>query len=238
MTNRSKILALLGWGLVAGAVVLLSLVRFVPSQSSLHANQGRTIANCRKIIIALKVYASQNGSAYPYGRPPWVTSSNQTFRKLFDYDIGVDERVFESPAGPFKADNVIGSAPDFAEALKPGECHWMILQGQTDTSIGKMPLLIENALNSSWPPRWDVSGNAEGQKGRCWRDRTVIIGRNDGTVTVEKLREDGTLDWHSPPNLFENGKSWIDYLTPEQVANLEYLDVEDANTNQYHAARP
>jgi hypothetical protein len=44
---------------------------------------------------------------------------------------------------------------------------------------------------------------------------------------MEKLREDGTLDWHSPPNLDEHGKSWIDSLTPEEIATLAYWDVEE-----------
>jgi len=87
----------------------------------------------------------------------------------------------------------------------------MLLQHQTEAAHPKTPLVIENSLNGSWPPKWDVSkpseswwsSNANQKKGRSWKGRRIIIGRNDGSVAVEKLREDGTLDWHSPSNLDE-----------------------------------
>lgn len=67
---------------------------------------------------------------------------------------------------------------------------------------------------------------AGNNRGRAWTGDVIMVGRNDGSVSLEKLLPDGTLDWHSPPNLDEHGKSWIDYLTPEQVANLSYWDIE------------
>ena len=44
---------------------------------------------------------------------------------------------------------------------------------------------------------------------------------------METLNEDGTLDWHSPNNRSPDGKSWIDTLSPEQVAKLSYWDIEE-----------
>ncbi|HBJ85985.1 MAG TPA: hypothetical protein DDZ88_19380 [Verrucomicrobiales bacterium] len=103
----------------------------------------------------------------------------------------------------------------------------MLLKHQTAASHAKTPIIIENSLNASWPPKWDVSFWAGKKRGRAWGGRRIIIGRNDGSVAVEKLREDGTMDWHSPSNLDEHGKSWIDSLTPEQIAQLSYWDIEE-----------
>ena len=103
----------------------------------------------------------------------------------------------------------------------------MLLKGQGLASHPKIPVVIENSLTAYWPPRWRIEAQGQGVRGRSWPRRKVIIGRNDGSVAVEQLNEDGTMDWHSPSNLDEQGKSWIDTLTPEQVAKLEYWDIEE-----------
>lgn len=106
----------------------------------------------------------------------------------------------------------------------------MLLKSQTDKAHPKTPIVIENALGASWPPKWEYQrwfGKTLPKRGRSWGGREIIIGRNDGSVAIEKLQPDGTLDWHSPPNLDEHGKSWIDYLAPEQVVQLSYWDIEE-----------
>lgn len=191
--------------------------------------------NCKQIILSLKQYAKDADSAYPDGKHPALKSANQVFRELFKEEIITEERIFGCSGSKFNADNEKGRPPNFDKTLLPGECHWMLLKHQTEASHPKAPIIIENSLNASWPPKWDVlqpfsswwPGNTTQMKGRSWVGRRIIIGRNDGTVQLERLRADGTLDWHSPPNLDESGKSWIDYLTPEQIAKLEYWDIEE-----------
>lgn len=185
------------------------------------------VHNCRSIILTLKQYSMDHGSSYPCAGPTDMVSANQVFRELFKEQIITDERIFGCPASVFNSDNNSGRPPSFEDALRPGECHWMLLRDQTAFSHAKTPLIIENSLNASWPPKWDVSFWAGKKRGRAWGGKRIIIGRNDGSVAVEKLRPDGSLDWHSPSNLDEHGKSWIDYLTPEQVAKLEYWDIEE-----------
>jgi hypothetical protein len=188
----------------------------------------KAVNNCRAIILVLKPYSMDHDSSYPGEDQTNVLSSNQAFRELFKEQIITDERVFGCPTSLFNSDNNSGRPPDFEDALRPGECHWMLLRGQTAHSHAKMPLIIENSLNTSWPPRWDVSPlQGIRQRGQAWRGRQIIIGRNDGSVQLEKLREDGTMDWHSPSNLGPDGKSWIDSLTPEQIAKLAYWDIEE-----------
>lgn len=199
------------------------------------ANQSIAFHNCQQIILALSVYSQDNGSSYVDSQKADLRSSNQVFRQLFREGILQDERVFGCPYSVFNPDNLMGDPPGFEMTLMSGECHWMLLKNQTSLSHPKTPIIIENSLASSWPLRWDVSnsflswwsGNTRRTKGKSWFDRKIINGRNDGSVQIEKLRPDGTLDWHSPPNLDQFGKSWIDYLTPEQVAKLSYWDIEE-----------
>lgn len=69
-----------------------------------------------------------------------------------------DERIFSCPGSKFFSDGEIGAAPEFKQALEPGECHWEMLKDQTATSVGNMPIIFENALTGpSWPPKRDVS---------------------------------------------------------------------------------
>jgi hypothetical protein len=219
----------LQWGIVVG-VVLLLLSLIIPTLNRIPemGRQTRTMQNGRSIILVLMQYSKDFGSNYPSELLVDAKSSNQVFRELFKEDLLTDERVFECTASIFNADKNIGSAPSFEKALMPGECHWMLLKQQSLSSHPKMPLIIENSLNADWPPKWDVT-TPEGlrKRGQAWPGRKIIIGRNDGSVAMEKLREDGTLDWYSPPNLDEHGKSWIDSLTPEEIAKLEYWDIEE-----------
>ncbi len=209
---------LLGWMLIAS---------FLPMVSK-QGVQMHGVNNCKQIILSLKLYARDNSSAYPDSvHEKESVSANQVFRWLFKDGIVEAEGIFGCSNSMFVPDGVIGNAPDFAKALTPGECHWMLLKSQTDTSTGDAPVVVENAINGSWPPRWDVSAQSGSKRGRVWKGNKIIVGRNDGSVAVEKLRTDGTMDWHSPSNLDEYGKSWIDTLTPEQIAKLGYWDIEE-----------
>ncbi|WP_395751818.1 hypothetical protein [Prosthecobacter sp.] len=171
------------------------------------------------------MYARDHDATYPDKKETQFHSANQVFRELFREEIINDERIFGCTASPFNPDRDIGQAPLFDRALTQGECHWMLLKGQSRDSHPKTPIVIENSLTPGWPPKWSL--NARGTRGSAWPNRKIVIGRNDGSVAVERLREDGTMDWHSPGNLGPDGKSWIDTLTPEQLARLSYWDIEE-----------
>lgn len=190
-------------------------------------DQPKALNSCKQIILSLKQYAKDADGFYPDNQRSALQSANQVFRELFKQEIVTDERVFGCPNSVFAADNDFGSAPKFEKALMPGECHWMLLKHQSENAHECTPLVIENSLNTSWPPRWDVSPQAGSGKGRAWKKGTIIVGRINGSVTLEKLRPDGTLDWHSKNNLGPDGKSWIDTLSPEQIAKLSYWGIEE-----------
>ncbi|MGV3661068.1 MAG: hypothetical protein ACO1TE_12850 [Prosthecobacter sp.] len=197
------------------------------------ANQVKTVSNGRQVIIALRQYAELTGGKFPDAVGKGPKSSNDVFRELFKEGIVTDERIFTGMRSRFVPDNKIGDPPDFKEALVPGECHWMLLKHQTPQSHPDTPILIENAINASWPPRWSelppagfswfgLKKPATRERGQTWRGRMIVVVRLDGSAAVEKSRADGTLDWESPRNA-----AWLRSLTPEQIAKLEYWDVEE-----------
>ena len=222
----------LQWGIVVGLGLLawIFIASFQPMISR-QVTQMQGVNNCRQIIISLKLHARDNGSTYPDAglETSGGESANQVFRKLFQEKIltATKEQIFGCTNSVFVLDGDIGTAPDFAQALTPGECHWMLLKFQTDTSNGDMPVVVENALNATWPPKWDVSDQSGNKRGRVWKGNKIIIGRNDGSVAVEKLSPDGTNDWRRIYNSEYGNKSWIDTLSPEQIAKLSYRDIEE-----------
>lgn len=192
------------------------------------APQMKAFSNAKQVIIALKQYASHRGGVYPVGLEqgivPTRPSSNRMFREMFAEGFLEDERIFGCPQSPFVPDNKIGEAPLFSQAVAPGENHWMLLRDQTDTSFGNTPLLIENALTTTWPPRWDMTAQGEPKPGRVWKNGQIIIGWNDGSVQICKLLPDGTLDGASPEA--RGPQAWADHLRKQGQPLPEFAPVE------------
>jgi prepilin-type N-terminal cleavage/methylation domain-containing protein len=151
------------------------------------ANQMKGTSNCRQIIMSMKAYAADNSGAYPDSDSTQPQTANDAFRLLLVRDILQDERIFGCPASPFQPDGNVGQAPQFAEAVMAGENHWVLTQGQTDSSSAIMPLVFENPISIGWPPMWNADIAGQLQRGRTWRGGKIIIGLNDNSVSVERL---------------------------------------------------
>ncbi len=149
----------------------------------------RSIYNARQMITAIKIYSSDHGGIYPDGHASVIEpkTANQALRLLFPEGVLDNELIAGSSLSKFIPDGNIGVAPDFAEALKPGENHWAMTAGLTDNHPGNIPLLFENPSVASWPPKWDADAKLTSTKGRTWSASTVIIGMNDSNVTARKL---------------------------------------------------
>ena len=125
----------LAWGVIIGVILLLlSLIVPLMNRIPKQGHQTKAVSNCRQVILALKQYADLHRSEFP---DTVITqnggdcrSSNAAFRQMIKEEIVADERIFGCPKSPFTPDNNIGTAPDFTEALKPGECHWMMTAGR------------------------------------------------------------------------------------------------------------
>jgi hypothetical protein len=147
----------------------------------------RAINNCRQIVVCLKIHASDGSGSYIDERTRKITNSNDAFHVLFTKGIISDERVFGSSYSPFQPDGYIGEEPDYIEALKPGENHWAMTKGLSDSSPSNMPLVFENPSESTWPPKWNAESEPRSKPGRAWPGGKVIVGMNDGTVHAHKL---------------------------------------------------
>ncbi len=172
----------------------LAMSQFTNAQKT--ANQMKGVSNAKQIIIALKQFSAQNNSQYPDsianpssgGGGGMAASSNDAFRNMIMEGVVTDERIFGCPAGyNTKDNNSIGTAPGFGQALLPGENHWAMTQGQTDTSVGNMPIVFENPVAAGWPPQWNVDKAGQISPGRAWAGGQIVIGRNDGSVEVTNL---------------------------------------------------
>lgn len=148
------------------------------------------IANCRQIILALRLYAADNAGAYPDSKGPAAEDSNTAFKRLIVGGILEEEELFGCAPSPFKPDGSLGEAPGYAETLEPGENHWAMTKGLTDQSPGGMPLVYENPAEASWPPTWNADAAGTPVFGRAWKSGThcmVIIGCNDTSVEAMEL---------------------------------------------------
>ena len=193
------------------------------------ASQTRGVNNARQIIVAMKLFAKEHNSQYPDTVPNPQTGSlaqnaNDAFRLMILEKIVSDERIFGCPAG-FNPDGSLGQSPSYGNALMPGENHWSMTAGQTDTTAGNMPLVFENPASPSWPPLWNADLAGKIAPGRTWTGGKIIIGRNDGSVAVEALASQngmvGPQIMAGGMNLFMQASDGI----PQRVLQVVYGNV-------------
>ena len=201
------------------------------------ANQTRGVNNARQIILSMKLFSKDHSSQYPDSVANPLTGSlaqnaNDAFRYMIQEKIVSDERIFGCPAG-FTPDGNIGQRPNYGNALMPGENHWAMTAGQTDTAEGNLPLVYENPASNSWPPLWNADAAGKIAPGRAWSGGKIIIGRNDGSVLVETLQ--GQTGMVGPQimaggmNLFTQASDGI----PQRVLQVVY-----GNTDFYNPIAP
>jgi hypothetical protein len=177
---------------VAIPVVWLGfIVRAYMGQAAERQEISQGIANCRKIITAMRIYSSDGGGNYMDNKKteegiPIAKTANEAWRVLFQEGLLNDEAIFGCPQSPFVPDGNIGVAPDFKEAVAAGENHWMLTKGLYDSASGIMPLVYENAAVAKWNPKWNANAKRQPVPGRTWT-KGIIIGMNDSSVSLQKL---------------------------------------------------
>lgn len=216
--NRTQIIKWVRTACVVVGVtglILLGMSVFAYRNVVAHkAPQMKATSNARQIILAMKAHAADSGGAYPTGR-----TANEAFRKLLQTEILMDERLFGCPFSPFVPDNKIGQAPDFSKAVGPGENHWMLVDGLSDSSLGDAILVFENALDTSWPPVWDGSGFDKVRKrGQAWKGGRVIIGLNDNSVSIARLQGKDKQRFTLDPDAW---KAQLNAAPPPVVLDIE-----------------
>jgi hypothetical protein len=169
------------------ALVMVSLKVRADSNPSLQASKA--MANCRQIIIALRLYAADHDGVYPDSVMTGVTSSNAVFRHLMRMGAVTDETIFGGGArSPFNPDGKVGRPPMYPAAVQPGENHWAMTKGLTDSSPFGLPLVFENPSVAQWPPKWNADADGKKVKGRpSVGSKKLIIGTNDASVELMVL---------------------------------------------------
>ena len=193
-TKRNQAFTLLELLVVVTIIAILAGLA-VPTYTYVQmlANQTRGVSNARQIIVSMKLFSKEHSSQYPDSVPnpqngTLAQNANDAFRFLIQEKIVPDERIFGCPAG-YNPDGSIGMSPGYATALMPGENHWAMTAGLTDTAVGTMPLVYENPAVPSWPPLWNADLAGRIGPGRTWSGGRIIIGRNDGSAAVETLAD-------------------------------------------------
>lgn len=178
------------------------------SAQSIISGQGR------EVLSALKIWALDHNDNYTDSDLGEKATANMAFRELFKAELLFDERPFGAPRSPFIPDGDVGSAPDCHKALQPGENHWMLVACLSTKSPGRTPLFFENALDTSWPPKWRPGFFMPHVRGRSWRGGKIQVYLNDNSSFLVPLKKQG------------------DYLTlPDDVLeglpSLKVLDIEE-----------
>lgn len=230
-----------GWGCLMWAVAGAAVVLFLPlmmtshGRMSVRALQMKAGSNARQITALMMTYAADyNGLYTDAGLPQDSLTANAAFRELVKEGLVLDEMIFGCPYSSFIPDKDMGPAPDFPKALEPGENHWMMVAGQNNTTPGTHPLIIENATDATWPPKWlpgateipeafrhpflDWLPKPPQPPGRSWKGNTIMMGYNDASViAVPLVKKDGLM--HLPDSVLKPKG-----LPP--LPNFKLLDVE------------
>ncbi len=215
-----------GWGCLQWGVVIVVLLLLVSilrpmifNVVSPMSNQTSTANNCRQIIMAMKIWAQDNGGTHPDSAFQEMPTANQVFRKLIQDEVIEDERIFGAKDSFFVGDGKIGTAPAFKQAVEAGENHWMITAKQTTMSAANTPLVFENAISSTWPLSWLCTHQEEPIRGRTWAKGTIIVGFNDNSIRVVDLKKQSDVMVLPDTVLIPSG------TTP--LPPLKILDIEE-----------
>ena len=205
-------IALGGVLMIFGTAVLAGLMVPAFHGAQEKARQVEAAKNAREIIIAMKSYAGDHGGAYLDAGPSGPKTANEYFRLLIKGGYVTDERIFTAPGHPEQADGNIGKPPDFKHALEPGENHWSVVVGVGDSASGSLPLIFECANDDAWPPTWNADVAGQAKRGSSWKGGKVVVGRNDGSVSTERL--EAAKGSRVTSRLFDPAKP-MKYLQPE-----------------------
>ncbi len=198
-------------GLVLAFLAVAEFAHFKERQQ-----KAAIAGNVRQLGSSLKIWANDMGGYYPFLDKRWPTA-NAGFRQLIEYEALIDEKLLGAVSSPYQPDGIIGQSPDFKDACRPGECHWMVTKDSSTSNNGHAPLIYDNAIDAKWPLRWRADADGKPVRGRTLFGGMVIIGFNDTSVRFIKLKREGPY-LVLPENLVLRPPGWEENL---QVADIE-----------------
>ncbi|SKB00254.1 hypothetical protein SAMN02745166_03104 [Prosthecobacter debontii] len=214
--------------LVSGIVLILLIDTLIPCSCriTVKANQMKAASNSRQIVALLLTYASDYGDHYTdHGLDLTQVTSNEAFRRLVQEGWVPDETIFGCPGSRFMPDKNLGTAPDNDQALISGENHWMMVAGLSPTSPSYYPVVLENTVDLSWPPRWWADKELKPVRGRAWPKDGIVVAFNDASVETVKLDRKGEY-LHLPKRILAPGGK-------KPLPPMTMLDIEVAGKGDY-----
>jgi hypothetical protein len=188
------------------------------------------VSNCRQIITALRIYASDHDGKYPDAHMPGSRTSNTVFRQLFKEDVIDNEMIFGAQVSPFQPDNKIenreiGPSSKFEKAVEPGENHWAMTAGLSASASGNIPLVYENPVTAAWPPRWNANMAGKAVRGRTCK-KGIIIGLNDSSVSLQPLASEHGISVGLKQDPVTGRDAFEAAIDPKTFPKGEVLNVE------------
>lgn len=219
-------------GVLAAALLTLMVVSCKPqSRFAARGNITRGISNCRQIVLALKLYASDHHGKYPDAHLTGTKTANAAFRLMFEKEVIDSEAIFGCPESPFEPDGVIEDpyigpvSTRFGKAVTPGENHWAMTAGVTDAMQGGIPLVYENPVSATWPPKWNADAKAKPVRGRSWTTG-IIVGMNDGSASIQPLASSSGSAVGLKPDPATGKDAFEAAIDAKEFPKGEVLDVE------------
>jgi hypothetical protein len=178
--------ALVGLLLVAGSGFLLYVAEEMRQASKFRLASPSASSKAGGIHKALMLYAQDHEGRFPTG----TQGATHAFRELFPDGYLADEKLFYVPGSAWhdearkkRPDNVIGTKPDFAQALERGENHWAYVSGLTTESAPTLPLIADGFVEGE-PGRYT---DDPAKKGGVWKGMKAVVVYVSGSAKAERL---------------------------------------------------
>ena len=188
--TRKELLVALVLVFILGTCSAIYILRLLGRESH-GLKVAATAAKAHAIHVALVTWAEDHDGEFPTAHQ----NSNEAFRELFKTGLVDTEKLFtiprdawhkNSPSGEGRGpDNDIGTAPDFAQALQPGECAFAYVSGLSRQFKPELPL-IANAFSESL----GVYSNDKSHKGGIFQGTKGVYVTVGGSAKVGDLSPD------------------------------------------------
>jgi hypothetical protein len=211
--------------LLVGAVLFSMIFSPHPFYNE-KGNISKGVSNCRQIIMALKLYAADHDGKFPDAVLVAPKSSNEVFRVLFKEEVLDNENIFGCPLSPYSPDGNVGSDAGKLQALEAGENHWALTAGVgEENNSGDIPLVYENPVTATWPPKWNPDVKGTPTRGRAW-SKGIVIGMNDGSVRTMPLASKKGKEVGLKPDRKTGKDAFENAIRPVEFPVGHVLDVE------------
>ena len=169
--------------------ILAGIALPVFNSVQIKGSQTKALAQAKQIGLALKLFASDNGGAYPGNGTPsnfaaHPANANLAFGCLFPTYL-TSEMIFANKlvTGSITPDNAYDNpyTGSRTNTLKTGENVYAYMDSQTDASNPSNPLVFDNCSATG------TYSNAVGTAGSVWGGTKAVCIRLDNSGAVETL---------------------------------------------------